>query len=174
MPGAHTDTPSASNLTSAGSLLQLIRGGRARTRADLVELTGLARSTVGQRIEALIELGLVDVVGDGASTGGRPPKALAFKLDSGVVCAADLGVTHSQLAVCDMGGSILAGSRAELDIGLGPESVLEWMTTQFDALLSEAGRDRGAVRGVGVGVPGPVEFATGRPIKPPIMPGWDG
>ena len=23
-------------------------------------------------------------------------------------------------------------------------------------------------------MPGPVEFATGRPISPPIMPGWDG
>src|SRR4051794_16609498 len=144
MPGAHTDTPSASNLTSAGSLLQLIRGGRARTRADLVELTGLARSTVGQRIEALIGLGLVDVVGDSASTGGRPPKALAFKLDSGVVCAADLGVTHSQLAVCDLGGTILAESRAEPDIRLGPEPGLGWMETQFGAPPGGAGGGAGA------------------------------
>ena len=30
------------------------------------------------------------------------------------------------------------------------------------------------VWGIGVGVPGPVEFATGRPVSPPIMPGWDG
>jgi predicted NBD/HSP70 family sugar kinase len=30
------------------------------------------------------------------------------------------------------------------------------------------------VAGVGIGVPGPVEFATGRPTRPPIMPGWDG
>jgi glucokinase-like ROK family protein len=26
---------------------------------------------------------------------------------------------------------------------------------------------------VGVGLPGPVRFATGRPVAPPIMPGWD-
>jgi len=171
MPEDHSNP--ASELTSAGALFQLIRGGRARTRADLVALTGLARSTVGQRVEALLALGLVEVVGDGVSTGGRPPKALAFKLDDGVVCAADLGVTHSQLAVCDLAGTILAETRGELDIALGPERVLEWMTEQFDALLAERGLDRGAVRGVGIGVPGPVEFATGRPIKPPIMPGWD-
>jgi predicted NBD/HSP70 family sugar kinase len=30
------------------------------------------------------------------------------------------------------------------------------------------------VRGIGIGVPGPVEFSTGRPVSPPIMPGWDG
>ena len=32
----------------------------------------------------------------------------------------------------------------------------------------------GALWGVGIGVPGPVEFRTGPPISPPIMPGWDG
>jgi glucokinase-like ROK family protein len=32
----------------------------------------------------------------------------------------------------------------------------------------------GRLWGVGIGVPGPVEFRTGRPISPPIMPGRDG
>ena len=27
--------------------------------------------------------------------------------------------------------------------------------------------------GVGVGVPGPVDFHSGVPVSPPIMPGWD-
>jgi len=30
------------------------------------------------------------------------------------------------------------------------------------------------VRAIGIGVPGPVEFAAGRAVNPPIMPGWDG
>ena len=47
------------------------------------------------------------------------------------------------------------------------------MAERFEDLLGELGRDRGAVRGIGVGVPGPVEFASGRPVNPPIMPGWD-
>ena len=27
--------------------------------------------------------------------------------------------------------------------------------------------------GIGIGMPGPVEFGSGRPVSPPIMPGWD-
>ncbi|WP_327251072.1 ROK family protein [Streptomyces sp. NBC_01244] len=27
--------------------------------------------------------------------------------------------------------------------------------------------------GVGIGFPGPIEHTSGRPISPPIMPGWD-
>lgn len=165
--------PPAANPSSAGALFQLIRSGQARTRADLVALTGLARSTVTQRVGTLIELGLVDTVGDGASTGGRPPKAIAFDVRSGVVCTADLGVTHSQLAVCDLAGTVIARDRAQLDIAVGPEKMITWMVERFDHMLGEQDLDRRAVRGVGIGVPGPVEFATGRPVKPPIMPGWD-
>ena len=32
----------------------------------------------------------------------------------------------------------------------------------------------GDLWGLGIGVPGPVEFRTGHPISPPIMPGWEG
>ena len=44
----------------------------------------------------------------------------------------------------------------------------------FTALLEEIGRRAGDVRGIGVGVPGPVAFSRGEPVAPPIMPGWDG
>ena len=51
--------------------------------------------------------------------------------------------------------------------------MLSWLESAFDGLLDEVGRGPDAVRGVGVGLPGPVEFATGQPVNPPIMPGWD-
>lgn len=40
--------------------------------------------------------------------------------------------------------------------------------------LAESNPDMPGVIGVGVGLPGPVEFKSGRPVSPPIMPGWDG
>ena len=161
--------------TGAGALLHLIRDGRASTRAELVTLTGLARSTVAQRMEALIALRLVVPAGSSASTGGRPPTAFAFNRGAGVVLAADLGATHSRVALTDMAGDVLSEEREDIAIADGPEPVLGWLERTFDALLLEdSGSDRALVRGVGVGVPGPVEFKTGTPVAPPIMPGWDG
>ena len=55
----------------------------------------------------------------------------------------------------------------------GPDVVLSWLERSFDRLLDETGRGRAALRGIGVGLPGPVEFASGRPVNPPIMPGWN-
>ncbi len=153
--------------------MRLIRAEVAVTRADLARVTGLARSTVAQRVDALLAQGLVYEAG-GASTGGRPPTVLAFNRDAGVVLVADLGATHARVAVSDLAGTPLAERASDLDIALGPEHVLAWVAERFTELLKEIGRSPEDVLGIGIGVPGPVEFASGRPVNPPIMPGWDG
>src|SRR5215213_11645666 len=122
----------------AGSVLRLIRDGEAVTRADLARRTGLARSTVAQRVDALLAQGLVYEAGGSASTGGRPPTVLAFNRDAGVVMVADLGATHARVAVSDLGGSPLAERASDLDIAAGPEAALAWVAGQFDDLLAEA------------------------------------
>jgi len=159
---------------STGEILRAIREGRAQTRADLAALTGLGRSTVAQRVGSLIASGLVVEAGDGESTGGRPPTVLAFNAGAGVVLAADLGATHCRLEVTDLGGAPLAVHQQDLDIEYGPDKVLTRVREAFADLLVEAGRAVADVRGIGVGVPGPVEWAHGRPVSPPIMRGWDG
>jgi predicted NBD/HSP70 family sugar kinase len=159
---------------TAGVLFQLVRAGEAASRAELARLTGLARSMVSQRVDSLLSLGLLAERGGGPSTGGRPPTKLEFDAASGVVLCADLGATHCRLAVSDLACTVLAELPAEQVIADGPDVVLDWVQDRFAELLAEAGRDRADVRGIGVGLPGPVEFAAGRAVSPPIMPGWDG
>jgi len=161
-------------ILGAGSVLRLIRDGEAVTRAALARRTGLARSTVAQRVDALLAHELVYEAGGEASTGGRPATVLAFNHHAGVVLVADLGATHSRLAISDLVGQPLAEVAFDMDIADGPEAVLGNVDERFGALLEQAGRTTGEVRGVGVGVPGPVDFPAGRPVNPPIMPGWDG
>jgi len=166
----------ASRTTPAGAglLLGLIRNGQAVTRADLVRLTGLARSTVAQRLDALLQHGLVYEAGGSASTGGRPPTLLAFNEGAGVVLVADLGATHSRLVACDLAGAPLAEVALDLDIAAGPEPVLGAVDERYTELLRDIDRTVDDVRGIGIGVPGPVAFHKGEPVSPPIMPGWDG
>ena len=158
---------------SPGDLLDLIRRRSPITRAELASITGLARSTVAQRIDVLIAEGLVGEVGEAVSTGGRPPAMLGFNADSGIVLVADLGATHSRLAVCDLDANPLAETYRDIAIADGPDPVLDWVLEAFDALIDEVGRSSADVRGIGIGVPGPVDFSAGRAVHPPIMPGWD-
>lgn len=159
---------------SPGTLLELIRSGAAATRADLVDATGLARSTVSQRVDSLISDEYVVEAGEARSTGGRPAVTLAFNQDRGVVLSADIGATHSRFAVCDLDASPLAEATVDLAVSEGPDHVLSAAEESFDALMTEADRDASEIVGVGLGVPGPVEFTEGRAVHPPIMFGWHG
>jgi len=169
LPGSNTTASSG----SAGAILDLVRTGRASTRGELAAMTGLARSTIAQRVDALLSHRLLVPGGDSASTGGRRPTMLAFNGDAGVVLAGDLGATHSRVAVTDLAGRVLAQEVRDIAVAKGPETVLSWLEQTFDRLLLEIGSAGDDVRGIGVGLPGPVEFATGRPVSPPIMPGWN-
>lgn len=153
-------------------VLSLIRSGQATTRGQLIEVTGLARSTVAQRLDALLSAGLVVEAGEAASTGGRPPMILGFNDNAGVVLAADFGATHSRVAVTNLGAQTLAQRTAEIDINLGPAEVLAWLETVFEELLSESDRTAENVKGIGVGLPGPVDSDRGMAVHPPIMAGW--
>ena len=158
----------------AGQVLSLIRDGEAVTRADLARRTGLARSTVAQRVEALLAHQLVYEAGGSVSTGGRPPTVLAFNRSAGVILVADLGATHSRLAVSDLAGAPLREQAFDTDVTRPPEEVLGWLHERFGALLEDIGRGSDDVRGIGIGIPAPVAFSRGEPVAPPMMPGWDG
>ncbi|MGD9734366.1 MAG: ROK family protein [Solirubrobacterales bacterium] len=167
-----TTSPSLA-LPTPGSLFHIIRRENGVTRADLGRLTGISRASISQRVDRLIESGLVREASDQPSGGGRPPSSLVFASDIGVVLSADLGATHARLAVTDLAGNLLAELAEDLDISSGP-AILDTVEDQFGELLRRAGRRPEEVHGIGVGVPGPVEFEAGRPVNPPLMPGWDG
>ncbi|WP_433160185.1 ROK family protein [Kribbella sp. CA-247076] len=164
-----------SDLGTAGSgaVLRLLLDGRPRTRAELIDLSGLARSTVTGRIEALVAAGLVVPSGEAASTGGRPPARFRFNPSARLILAADVGATHLSVALTDLTGTIIDRSTTALNIAEGPEVVLGAVVRTGRALLRRARRSVSDLAGTGVGLPGPVEHSTGRPNHPPIMPGWD-
>ncbi|MET0929905.1 MAG: ROK family transcriptional regulator [Aeromicrobium sp.] len=159
-------------LIGTGDLFQLLRDGTPRTRGELARLSSLARSTVTARVDALLSSGLLEPVGEAASTGGRPPTRFALNRRSRVVLAIDLGASHATVAISDLGGRVLSQRTVDCDIADGPVTVVDLVSRIGVELLDELGRAVGDVAGVGIGVPGPVEHATGRPANPPIMPGW--
>ena len=158
----------------AGELFQVFRDGRPRTKAELAALTGLARSTISSRTDALLETGFLRAAGEAPSSGGRPPVTLAFDPRARLVVGCDLGATHGVVALTDLRGQVLKTAQATIDIATGPERVLDWAIRAARSLLADDRFTDVPLAGFGVGVPGPVEHDSGRAVKPPIMPGWDG
>jgi glucokinase-like ROK family protein len=180
VPGSAVEPPTrfrpvpAESLDALVVVLDEVRLGRSSSRSELVTRTGLGRAIVAQRIGELIERGLVDEGDVGPSTGGRPPRQLHFRGDAGHVLVADLGATSIDVAVMTLDGRILGHHDEPARIDAGPEPCLDRVTELFEQLLRTTEAVPGSLWGIGIGVPGPVEFKSGRPFTPPIMHGWDG
>lgn len=161
-------------LDTLALVLAGVREGGVRTRPDLVRHLGLGRNVVSQRVAELVELGLLEEGTMAPSTGGRPSRALRFRSGIGALLVAELGATHLQAALTDLDGEVLHQRDERLDVSAGPEVTLDRVEQLFDEILATRSRPLVPLWGVGAGLPGPVEFSRGRPIAPPIMPGWDG
>jgi predicted NBD/HSP70 family sugar kinase len=158
--------------TTAGDVFALIRDGTATTRADIRHLTGLSRTAVAARVSSLTARGLVVERAEGSSTGGRPPTLLAFNAQAGVVLAAAIGRSRTQLAVCNLVGDILGSADVDQDIGTGPGDLMPDLVKRLEVLLGETGD--GDVLGIGLSLPGTVDQQRCCSLDSPIMSGWDG
>lgn len=157
---------------SAGHLLQLFRDGQVSTRRELQSLTGLARSTVTFRVDALLSAGYLIEDGVADAGLGRPAARLRVNDEQPTVLTADLGATHGRLAVCTARGQVLKEEVLDSDIRSGPVEVLARVEQSFRELLETSGRPTESLAGIGMGVPGRVrdDGRVGRSIS---MAGWD-
>jgi predicted NBD/HSP70 family sugar kinase len=156
-----------------GEILALFRTQPSLTRADVMQQAGLSRSTVNQRLDALLAAALVVPSGEGAPTGGRPAGRFTFNADRGVLLVVDIGATGMRTALCNLRGEVSAELERPIDVATGPEPVLTAAQEMFTKLLDGAGRTATDVHGIGIDVPGPVDFDSGQVVSPPIMSGWD-
>lgn len=156
-------------------ILTPLRSERATSRSALAKITGLSPSTVASRVEDLIQHGHVIETGHGESRGGRRPRDLSVRADAGLVGCIDLGVDRASFGLIDFAGNLVAERHIPLDIAAGPLEVLAISCSELLDLVE--GSDAGAhtvLRGVSVGLPGPVSSVTSRVIAPSRMPGWNG
>ena len=164
----------ARGIEPLGSVLEAVRLGYGGSRSEVVRHTGLSRGVVAQRLSELIGGGLILDAEVAESTGGRPPRRLHFNSGAGTLLVADIGATSIDVAITDLAGKVLASRAEEADVAEGPDVMLGRVEDLFEAILADVRGVATAPWGIGIGVPGPVEFATGRPVSPPIMPGWNG
>nr|WP_281371786.1 ROK family protein [Petropleomorpha daqingensis] len=87
--------------------------------------------------------------------------------------AASLGEVSLHAAVTDLEGRDLAREFRRIDVQDGPEEVLAAVHASFRRLVKKLGSPA-PVWAIGVGLPSPTDYATGRVVTPPTIPGWAG
>ncbi|WP_295952464.1 ROK family protein [Rhodoferax sp.] len=143
-------------------------------RADIARLTGMARSTVSDHVQPLLDLGLFSELRARYAGRGRPSVGLTLNARAGIVLVADIGITHVRLVIADLTRNKLAEDAFTPDFKVAPEVLLDKVVSHFDTLMRENLLQSIRVRTLVVGVASPVDFENGVSVRPPIMPGWDG
>ena len=159
---------------TAGDVLTLVRDGTADSRPDLVRVTGLSRTAVAARVDALLEAGLLVETQPGAGAVGRPPVGLRFNAQAGLVLAAAIGRSRTRVAVCDLAATAVATGEldhAHGEIDADPNVLLPRVAAELKRLLP---RGRRRVWAVGVSIPGTVDPVAGASLDSAVMRGWDG
>jgi len=159
--------------TGPGDVLDLIRHGHVSTRGEVLEMTGLSRMTVAQRLDSLLATGMIVEGETTVATGGRPRRSLMFNTSQSRALAVAVDTTHTRIAMTDLAGAVLAEDEIDAPVEAGPSEVLDRIASTMAALLNKQEVGAEHLCGIGLSMPGPVDPDSGRPSQPPILPGWD-
>jgi predicted NBD/HSP70 family sugar kinase len=165
--------PSGRDILLLAQIVDLVRTGVANTRPELEQATGLGRTVVNERLREGMDLGVLEEGGTAQAERGRPSRTVRFRSEAGLILSASFADNSVWAAVSDLDGTALLRSTADADVLQGPDVVLPIVHGQFESLLKRVAHGR-SVWGVALGLPGPIDFTSGRMVAPPIMHGWDG
>jgi glucokinase-like ROK family protein len=161
-------------LPMTASVLQMIRRAKSPlSKADIANESGSSLSAASDHVERLIAEQLVEVNAIGASSGGRKPKQYSLNSKYGHILSIELGTTSVQIAITDFDCEILNTKTSIIQINEGPDKVLTYVQQLAEQLIREIGIENSSIKGIGIGIPGPVDYSMGQPITPPLMQGWD-
>jgi glucokinase-like ROK family protein len=161
-------------LSSAeAEVMRAMRKNGQTSRTEITSITGWSRAKTSQEVNSLIEKGYLVDAGEGISKGGRKPRLLHFYSQLGYIVGIDIGATSLEIALADVNGSILRRAVEPADVRQPPEELLVRCSVLILDLAVAQGIHPEQILGIGVGVPGPVDFARGVLVAPPLMPDWE-
>ncbi|MBI4769934.1 MAG: ROK family protein [Chloroflexi bacterium] len=152
-------------------LLSHLRRSAPQSRASLAALTGLNKATVSSLINELLEHKLVCELGLADSSGGRRATLLDLNPHAGCLIGVEMSVDYVNAVLTDFRAEVQWRERAVLG-GAADQATTVARTIAMIETARRAAEERGAqVLGVGLGVPGLVDVASGRLVFGPNL-GW--
>jgi len=154
-------------------LVELVREHGEFTKAGLVTSTDYSRTKITSCLASLLDKKIIIENKATEYSGGRRSKTFSLNGKLGLVSGIDIGATSIDVCVADFSGRLLVRFAEPASVRDGPIKVLGRACALLENMLKDNSLSGEAMNGIGIGVPGPVDFAAGTVVSPPIMPGWD-
>jgi glucokinase-like ROK family protein len=159
--------------SAEAEILRVLRRQGSISRTEISGVTGWSKAKASQEIRSLVNKGYLVEIGDGASNGGRKPRLLKINNQMGYMVGLDIGATSIDVAIADLTGKIIQRGSQAADVRSRPEVFLTTCIQLIKEQASLQGCNIDQILGIGIGVPGPVDFSRGVLVAPPLMPGWE-
>lgn len=160
--------------TNAQILLNLLRKKGPCSKADLVRASGLSAPSVTNVVAHLALAGVVEAIGEGDSTGGRPPDILRFRAERGCVAGVEVGADALHFLLCDLNGHELGRTRVVIERAAStPSSVCKRIGQAVRDLLQKHKQSENQLLGLAVGVPAIVNVDAGTVVAYSALPDWN-
>lgn len=165
--------PSVLRHTNAQSILKLLRECGSCSKADLVRATGLSAPTIANVVKDLLSENLIEPLGEGESSGGRPPDMIRFKGERGCLLAVEISAESISFLLTDLNGSELATQNFSLaKRRTTPEAICGYIAEELKALLRKQKKTREQLLAVVVGVPAITNVESGSVLSISTLEGW--
>ena len=169
------ETPGSQSSLHRANLERVVRAVRlagSLTQAEIARSTGLSAATVSNIVRELRDNGTVQVTP--TSSGGRRARSVSLSGDAGVVVGVDFGHSHLRVAVGNLAHQVLAEQSEPIDVDASAAESFDRAERLIGRLIEATGVGQDKVIGVGLGVPGPIDVATGVLGSTAILPSWGG
>jgi glucokinase len=159
--------------TNAQILLRLLREAGPCSKADLVRASGLSAPSVTNVVAHLARAGLVEPIGEGDSTGGRPPDILRFRAERGCVAGVEIRSDSLRFLLADLDGREIGKAAVPLQRpSSSPPLVCKGIAEGVRELLSKLSQPEEQLLELVVGVPAIVNVQEGVVMALSALKDW--
>jgi glucokinase len=146
--------PSLLRHTNALTILKLLREAGSCSRADLVRASGMSAPTVTNVVSDLLAANLIKPLGEGESSGGRPPDIIRFKAERGCILGVRISAGIVSFLLTDLSGEELDLTQVPLaGRKTTPEAICGLIAEEIRRLLKKHKKAREQLLALVVGVP---------------------
>jgi predicted NBD/HSP70 family sugar kinase/DNA-binding transcriptional ArsR family regulator len=166
-----------SQATPAGRIVRALSQKGSMSAREIVEATGLAKSTVSTALTGLRRDGVViDNGHDGARApgAGRPATPVSLNPEAGTCVGLLIGSEHMQLIVADVSHAVLSERQVVLEPDFSPAEAAGIAARMLAEAYAGQNLSRDTVLGVGIALGNPVNPHDGRMLRAGGMPSWAG
>lgn len=154
-------------------IVKVIKNSGPITKPDVVKLTGLASATVHNLVNELLDKKVVIEEGNADSSGGR--KALLYRFNSRkyYVVGVNIGIKSTTAIVYDMDLNIIEKEQKKFELAAhSVEEGISFTTLLLKELFNKINVESEKILGIGISMPGPVNFRKGIVMKLTNAPRW--